>query len=335
MPSSSGASSVLHSNQDMTNKEKYIQFVEQNPTIPLFYQPWWMDTVTQPDHKEWDVVFACNQKGEIEAVMTFVIGRKFGLLYALSPQLTQYTGVWIKDKKGESIKDRLNREKKLQNDIIGQLETMKIAFFNVTFPLNYTYWSPFYWAGYRQETRYTYRIPDLQNTEQVFAGFDYSKQKQIHKAQESGLTIDFEMSADEFYDLQCAQLRERGEGNILSRTIVRSIIDNSRSRGQGLVARAKDKEGHTHAAIVVVWDAHNAWELISAIHPDYRASGASTLVVWEAMKQVAEHTKVWDFEGSMIENVESSFRLFGGVPVPYFRISKQNKLMTLWKACKK
>lgn len=319
----------------MTNKEKYIQFVEQNSDIPLFYQPWWMDTVTKPDHKQWDVVWAHNPQGEIEAVMAFVIGQKFGLRYALSPQLTQYTGVWIKDKEGESIKDRLNREKKLQNDIIAQLEEMKIAFFDVKFPLTYTYWSPFYWAGYQQETHYTYRLTDLRDMEQVFAGFDYSKQKQIRKAQESGLRVDYEMSADEFYDLQCAQLSGRGEGNMWSRPIVRSIINNSRNRGQGLVARAKDKEGHTHAAILVVWDKNSSWELISAIHPEYRASGASTLVVWETMKRMAKETKVWDFEGSMIEAVDNSFRLFGATPVPFFEISRKDKLLAIIEACKK
>ncbi len=319
----------------MSEKEAYIAFCAQTPELPLFLQPWWLDAVTCPDHKEWELLLACNKQGETEAVLPFVTGTRLGLRYALTPQLTQYTGVWIKEVEGETVTERLSRAKRLQNDLIAQLEAKKIAFFDLKFPLTYRYWLPFYWAGYRQETHYTYRIEDLSDLKQVFAGFDYSKQKQIRKAQEAGIVIDFEMRADELYDLQCAQLDERGSKDVLSRELVRSVVNESRKRGQGLIARAKDPEGNTHAAVFVVWDEHSAWELISAIHPDYRASGASTLVVWEAMQRVAAKTKAWDFEGSMIEAVENSFRLFGGVPVPYYEIYKKTKLIQLVELCRK
>ena len=319
----------------MSNKEAYIRFSELIPALPLFMQPWWLDAVTQPDGKTWEVLLARNKQGEIEAVMPYVTGSKWGMRYVLTPQLTQYTGVWIVDKEGESMADRLSREKKLQNDIISQLKTKKIALFDVKFPLKYTYWSPFYWAGYQQETHYTYRLENIQDTESLFAQLDYAKQKQIRKAQEAGIVIDYDMSADELYDLQCAQLDERGSKDVLSRELVHSVVEASRHRGQGLIARAKDKEGDTHAAILVVWDEHSAWELISAIHPYHRASGASTLVVWKAIKQVSDKTQAWDFEGSMIEAVDNSFRQFGGTPVPYYEIYKKNKLIQLIELCKK
>ena len=185
----------------MTSKEAYILFSEQTPELPLFLQPWWLDAVTQPDGKKWEVLLARNKNGEIEAVMPFVLGSKFGMRYALTPQLTQYTGVWIVDKEGESVTDRLSREKKLQNDLIQQLDALHLHYFDVKFPLSYQYWSPFYWAGYRQETHYTYRIENLRDMERVFAEFDYAKQKQIRKAQEAGFVVDYEMTADELYDL--------------------------------------------------------------------------------------------------------------------------------------
>lgn len=319
----------------MSDKEAYILFCEQTPALPLFLQPWWLDAVTIPDGKEWEVLLARNKQGEIEAVMPFVTGKKWGMRYVVTPQLTQYTGVWIKDIDGESATERLSREKRLQNDIIGQLEAMRIAFFDVKFPLNYTYWSPFYWAGYRQETHYTYRIENLKDTKQVFAAFDITKQNKIHKAEKAGITVDFEMTADELYDLQCAQLDERGSKDVLSRALMRSIVEASRSRGQGLIARAKDQEGNTHAAVFVPWDRHCAYDLVTAIHPLFRSSGASTLMIWESIKQVSKQTEVWDFEGSMIENVESSFRQFGGIPVPYYEIYKKNKLIQLFEACKR
>lgn len=319
----------------MSEKEAYIAFCAQTPELPLFLQPWWLDAVTQPDNKEWEVLLARNKQGEIEAVMPFVTGTRLGWRYAIKPQLTQYTGVWIKDIEGVTVAERLSREKKLQNDLIAQLEAKKFAFFDLKFPLTYTFWSPFYWAGYRQETHYTYRIEDLSDLKKVFAEFDITKQNKIHKAEKASITIDFEMSADELYDLQCTQLDERGSKDVLSRALMRSVVDTSRRRGQGLIARAKDPEGHTHAAVFVAWDKHSAYDLVTAIHPDFRSSGASTLMIWEAMRELHDKTQAWDFEGSMIENVESSFRQFGGVPVPYYEIYKKSKLIQLIELCKK
>lgn len=319
----------------MNDKNAYIAFCEQTPQLPLFMQPWWLNAVTHPDGKEWEAIVARNKQGDIEAVMAFVTGKKFGMAYAVTPQLTQYSGVWIKDKENESVSERLSREKRLQNTIIEQLEARRFRFFDIKFPLNYTYWSPFYWAGYQQETHYSFRIDNLGQTQEIFDRFDYAKQKQIRKAQEAGIEVDYDMTADELYDLQCTQLTEIGSRDVLSRALVRSVVETSRNRGQGLIARAKDQQGNTQAAIFVVWNENSAWELISAIHPDFRASGASTLVVWEAMKKLADKTKAWDFEGSMIENVDNSFRQFGATPFPYFEITKRTKLLKIIDLCRK
>lgn len=319
----------------MNEKEEYIQFSEQTPELPLFLQPWWLDAVTQPDGKEWTVLLARNKNGEIEAVMPFVYGSKFGMRYALTPQLTQYTGVWIVGKEGECITDRLSREKKLQHDIIQQLDALHLSFFDVRFPLTYTYWSPFYWAGYKQETHYTYRLENLRDLDKIFACFDSTKQNKIRKAQSSGIVIDFDMSADEFYNLQCLQLDNRGSKDVLSRALVHSVVEKSRNREQGLIARAKDREGNTHSAIYIVWDSHCAYDLITAIHPKFRSSGASTLMIWETTKHIQHKTCVWDFEGSMIESVESSFRQFGATPTPYFSITKQSKFFNFIQLCKR
>ena len=316
-------------------KKAYITFCEQTPQLPLFLQPWWLDVVTQPDGKTWDVVLARNKQGAIEAVFPYLYGCKFGIRYALIPQLTQYTGLWIVPKEGISISQRLIREKQLQNEIIRQLKDLHLSYFDVKFPLSYTNWLPFYWAGYTQETHYTYRIEDIRDSKRVFEQFDYAKQKQIRKAQEAGIVIDYEMTSEALYELQCQQWAATGHKNLYSRALICSLVNASRDRGQGLVARAKDAAGNTHAAVFAVWDGQSAWELISAIHPDYRASGASTLVVWDAMQHVAAHTKAWDFEGSMIEGVENSFRQFGGVPTPYFEICKKTKLLSLIELCKR
>ena len=318
----------------MSEKEAYIDFCALTPELPLFLQPWWLDAVTQPDHKEWEVLLARNKKGEIEAVLPFVTGTRMGLRYALTPQLTQYTGVWIKDIEGETTAERLSREKRLQNDLIAQLKAKKIAFFDLKFPLKYTYWSPFYWAGYRQETHYTYQLPDLHDIEAVYQQIDAVKRRHI-RAAEKELEVRFDMSSQDFYRLQCMQLGTKQQSNVASETLVTQLIDKARERQQGFIVSAGEPGGDVHAAYFIPYDKHAAYELISAIHPDHRTSGGSVLALWHAIKKASEVTKAFDFEGSMIEGVEHNNRQFGGIPVPYYEIYKKNKLIQLIELCKK
>ena len=318
----------------MTDKEVYSIFCDSHPELPLFLQPWWLDAVTLPDGKEWEVLLARNKQGKIEAVLPFVTGSKWGMRYVLTPQLTQYTGVWIADKAGESMNERLSREKKLQTDLIGQLEAMKPQLVDLKFAPAYTNWLPFYWAGYQQDTRYTYRIEDLRDIEKVYEQIDPVKKRHI-RAAEKELEVRFDMPAQDFYRLQCLQCSTRRQANVTSEALVTRLIDTAREKNQGFVVSAGEPAGEVHAAYFIPYDGHMAYELISAIHPNHRTSGGSVLALWYAIKKASELTKAFDFEGSMIEGVEHNNRQFGGTQTPYFHIFKRNKLIDFLDLCKK
>lgn len=309
-----------------TNKEKYRALCETEESIPLFQQHWWLDAVTVG--KRWDVLLTYDADGEICAAWPYLYGRKFGLTYVTSPQLTQYGGIWQKRRDFASEKERLSYEKKLYTNLAKQLLRLNFAFFQQKFPLTFTNWLPLYWQGFEQTTHYTYRIDDLRNLETVFANFDYAKRMHIRKA-EKRFQVRFDMSAHDFYRLQCLQLHSRHDKNMLSEALTVNLIETARRRGQGFIVSAEDECGTPHAALFVPYDRFAAYDLISAIHPDHRGSGASSLVVWEAIKKVAPVTQAFDFEGSMIEGVESSFRQFGARQTPYFQITKSRKWLQM------
>lgn len=315
----------------MTNKEQYIQFCQKEENIPLFLQPWWLDAVTQPDGKQWDVLLAKNKNDEIEAVLPFITGKKFGLKYAVMPQLTQYTGVWIKDKTNENNAKRISREKHLQNSLIQQLNKLNVSYFELNFSLTYKNWLPFYWAGYNQQTCYTYRLEDISDTDKVFKSFFPCKQRQIRKAQKI-LHIEYSMSADGFYELRCKHLSAQGKKILYSKQLICSMINTSIQRRQGFIASALDDKGNIHAAMFVVWDKNCAHQIVIAVNPKYRDTGASTFVIWEAIKKLSKETKIYDFYGSMLEEVEYSNRQFGTTQIPYFKITKYIKPIAVFKS---
>ena len=93
----------------MTNKEKYIQFCEQNDFVPIFSQPWWMDAVCIDGY--WDVLLY-EKNEEILGALPYYVKKKFGLSYITQPQFTQNNGVVIKYPENQSTrKSYLTRKK--------------------------------------------------------------------------------------------------------------------------------------------------------------------------------------------------------------------------------
>lgn len=305
----------------MNNKDIYRSLCEKHTDIPLFMQAWWMDAVCV-EGKEWDVLLA-EENGNIIGAMPFHLIKKVGFKFILQPQLTQYNGVWIHYPATCKNYKRYAFEKKVMNILIDKLEQLHIDSFSQNFHFSVSNWLPFYWKGFKQTTRYTYRIEDISNTDAVFKNFSETKQNHIRKA-EKKLHVTFDIQPEQFYAYQCGQIHNRGEKNMLSELLLVNCIKKSLDRNQGFIIAVSDNNQQIHAALFIVYDQHAAYNLCSFINPASRASGASSLVVWEAIKFLSAKTKSFDFEGSMIETVEESFRKYGGIQTPYFSIKKCN-----------
>ena len=83
-----------------------------------------------------------------------------------------------------------------------------------------------------------------------------------------------------------------------------------------------------HSGIFLVFDRKSAYYLISTIDPEHMSSGSHTLLLKHAIEFCAGRTCKFDFEGSMIKGVENSHRHFGPIRKPYFRISRDLRVMT-------
>ena len=75
---------------------------------------------------------------------------------------------------------------------------------------------------------------------------------------------------------------------------------------------------------------------MSAFPIEFEKSGASSLIVFEAIKFASSVSSFFDLEGSMIKSVEQSFRQFGSIQLPYHNINKYNSsIYILVKSLKK
>ena len=313
----------------MTNKEEYREFCKKEKDIPIFSKDWWLDSVCGKDN--WDVVLV-EKGGQIVASLPYYKTKKAIFDIITMPKLTQTMGVYIKYHEGQKYEKKLSYEKEILNQLIDSLP--KVDMFSQNFHYNITNWLPLYWKGFSQVTRYTYVIEDLTDLDCVFNSFNHAKRKNIKKA-EKIVTIKFDLSAKEFYNNHTMTLAKQGAKIVYDFELFKNIYKNGYENNSARTIYAIDKDGNIHGALFIIWDDNSAYDLISTIDPDFRNSGSASLLVKEAIKFVSEKTNKFDFEGSMIENVENSFRQFGATQKSYFNISKTNSKLLKMRSCLK
>ncbi len=304
----------------MTNKQKYREFCKNELDIPVFSKDWWLDAVSV--NGEWDV--ALVEKGDkIVASMPYYFTKENKNILISMPFLTQTMGPYIKYPENQKHYKKLSWEKELMSNLIDQLPSF--IFFRQAFHHKITNWLPFYWKGFFSSIRYTYIINNLKSKrdDEILKDFTNAKRRDIKKASNI-VQVKFDLSFEEFYKHHQTSLGKSGDKVAYSYEVFKNIYENSYKNNSGKSLYCIDEDGNIHSALFIVWDKNSTYALVTSLDPDFRSSGSLSLLFYEAIKLGREHSEVFDFEGSMIEYAEHSYRQFGGIQTPFMQIYKTN-----------
>lgn len=305
----------------MNNKSIYRDLCSRETAIPIFLCDWWMDAVCGDEN--WDVILL-EKGGQVVAVMPYYFIKKINGIKISQPLLTQKNGIWIKYPLNQKLASRISFQRNIIKEVIEKLESLKLISYNQNFDYNFTNWMPFYWNNFSQYTRYTYIIEDLYNLEHVYSELHSNIRKNIRKAQKM-VSVKEELSIEEFYKINKMTFERQNMKVPYTLEFLKKIDETCIKKRCRKIFYAEDKEGRIHAAIYIVWDENSAYWLMGGANPELRSSEATTLLTWEAIKFSSTVTKIFDFEGSMIEPIEKFFSSFGAIQKPYFNIGKEYK----------
>ena len=299
----------------MNKKEKYRIFCEKEESISIFSQPWWLDLVTG---NSWDVCLV-EEDGNIIATMPFFLKKNYGFQFIYQPILTQNLGPWFREFQCRENR-KILKQKKIMNLLIKQLP--KYDFFYQDWQYKQNNWLPFYWHGFDQTTNYTYVIDDISNLNVVWNNFDVRIRREIRKSEDKyNLKIDSNSSIDDFLNLNKITFNRQGMKVPYSEILVKKIAEKAKLKNSCKWFIAKDSNGESHGGVLIIWDKNSAFYLMGGSKIESRKMGAITLCMWEAIKFASTVTKKFDFEGSMIENIEYYFRGFGAIQKAYFSLT--------------
>ncbi|WP_279117840.1 GNAT family N-acetyltransferase [Fusobacterium varium] len=306
----------------MTNKERYKTLCEKEKTIPLFSQYWWMNTVCKEN--EWDVFLIGDEKNII-AAMPYYITIRNNKKIITKAKLTQNNGVWIKYPKNQKISSRLSYEERIINQVCDFIEMLSLDKYEQQYHYNFTNWLPFFWRYYKEITRYTYVIENTVNIEEIKKNYSSKIRNQINNAKKI-LKVEEKKDLINFYKINKLSFERQNIEIPYSFEFFKNLFKECDKRNCCKLLFAVDSENNIHSVAMIVWDEESVYYLLNGTDPDFKQYQGNALLIDRSIEIAYELGKKFDFEGSVIKNIEQSFRQYGGIPKPYFRIYKEFKM---------
>lgn len=285
----------------------------------IFEQPWWLDAVAPG---EWESI-EIKEKDQIVARWPLVKKKQFGFRLYGMPSCTQTLGPWISCNLSNYVK-ALTKKKDLYEALLKQMPSGRNV--DVVLDNSASYFLPFRWAGYKVEPNLSYRFSDLTDLDKIFKGIKDSRKTVIKNAAKI-LKVKAETDVDIIIEQQKKTFERQGRKLPISEGTIRRIDEACKEHDARFILVAYDEEGNIHGASYFVYDSNICYYIMSGADPQYRNSGAGSLLIWEGIRKAAQVSKAFDFEGSNIMDIEKNFRTFGAPFVINFRIYQLNPIL--------
>ena len=253
-------------------------------TNNIFEQRWWLEAVA-PDIRWHEQIV--RKDDEVVARWMMPTDNTF-----IMPPLTQTMGYWLGDRVAS-----INQEDERKELIIQLMNTLPKEVDICLAPEN-IYFLPFYWAGFTVKPRVTYRINDLSNLDAIYDSFWPILKKRIKSAGHKVKVVESD-DIDLLHALLGKTFERQHRSYHFSKEKLRHIYEAAKAHGAVKLLFAQDSGGNAHSGVLFLYDEKVCYYLMTGNDPEYRKSGANSLLVWEGIKFAAKHSQCFDFEGSI------------------------------------
>ena len=308
----------------LTGKKKYTDFCLNEPVLPIFMQNWWLDAVCEnPD--DWQPIYAKDKNGVIDAVLICHTRKKFFLKKTGEPPLTQFSGVWFREKKFVKRSEKYHFIKKNLDVLIPQMPHADAYFFRLQYKL--TDAQPFFWKGFETTVRYTYRLENVKNFSELQFQMNDNTCRNIKKGA-TQYTIEISDDWQTFVQLNNSVFARQNKIVPIANQVWKKLDAVLSEKNARTILFARNKtSGQIDAGVYIVFDFDTAYYLAGGCNAEGRNNGALYFSLHNAIKTASERVDIFDFEGSMLKNVEPVFRGFGGIQTPYLTIEKTTNIL--------
>lgn len=291
---------------------RWNDFVDGSPQGSLFSKTPYQEAIGLTY-----TIWVVEQNGEWIAGM--LLGNRNGR-WTFGP-FQKYTGVLFAEMEGNYYTTETNRRAALRLLLV---ECNKLGSYDYFFHPEFGNWLLYYQAGYKETTYYTYRIAVKGITREELLGNCAPRLRtKIRKTySDNSLVVEKNVDAAICYRLLHETFMRKKEKIVFNRKLFDTLCRALNEVGSLHFYRAVSKTGEITSVLGIAYDKHCAYLLFSAYSEAAKMGGDNERLIYEAVCDAAERVNCFDFEGSMLQGVESYYRQFGGQMTPYFRIYK-------------
>jgi len=294
--------------------EEWNSFVNHSEQGSIFSKTWYLDSLQQ--------AYEILVVEDTEMIKAGIVLIKNEIKTYSNPMLDKYLGVLLLKESGNRQKI-VSKQYKYMELLSSKLK--KIKSFDYYFHPSFTNWIPFYWNGFAQQTRYTYRISNIDRTiNEIKSEFHGNIKNNIKNAIKSGVVIRQDAKFEDLWDLVNKTFIRQGGASPFKRERLNYFIDTLQKRGAFVSFGAYDKSGRCIAVCGLVYDDKSSYLLLNGICRDNNIRGANDYMLSHTIEYFHNRCKYYDFEGSILVGVEPFYRRFGGELTPYMKIWNDN-----------
>src|ERR1035437_4186833 len=284
-------------------------------TSSVFYSEKWINILG--DNTKAYGIFNANE----EIIGGFLLSKEKVLGLNIFRQARLMTAIQLFYKNSsKNYSKHAGEEKKLMQMLADFFEELPYHILTVYFPAEYVDMQPFIWSRFKVIPYYTYIIDLSESVSVIEEKFAPERRNDIKKAIKDGIICKKENCPDIVKRIALNSFM-RKEKKIDLKIFDKVLFDFS-DPGNSITFISYQNEIPI-AAVFCVYDKEKIYYLIGGYDNEFKHQGAGALALYSAIKYAKEiGVHYFDFEGSMIPEVEKYFRGFGGVLTPYYSINK-------------
>ncbi len=299
------------------NKEKYSEFCEK-VYVPIYSKPWYMDTVCGKDN--WDV-WLYEENGNMLAAMPYYLEKRGDYKYITKAPLAQNNGIIFNYSENLKPSSKQKFEETVIDAAVEFINSLNLDVYEQQYMPSFKNYLPFFWNRFTIIPRITYTIKN-QSKETVFSNLKSKMKNEVKKGNMAISKID-EISYDEFCILYDGVYEKQGRPCPFTHEFMINYMNVCDKNNSGKMFCAFDENDDIVAFNYLIFDEKCAYYILGGVNIHSKTKAPiNEALVYHIISYAMDNGYDFDFEGSVIKNINHFFRKFEGEQTEYFRIRK-------------
>ena len=299
---------------DSAEMPLYNKFVEEHGGI--FNNSSWQTNV----HKEKLVYYGIyDNDSKLVGVFHLYFSKRIGFTFIKNPPYIPNIGL-VYNNRAVNEANSLSFHKEIIEIVTEFINKLSFSVLSIALPHTVTDTQPFFWNKYKVVPNYTYQHSLAESEEEIEKRFSPKLRNAIAKAVKDNVEV--KLCNDYKIVMQMIKNTFSRIEKGFDENLVQNILFNL-ANPQNSFAFAAYIDNKPVAVSFCLYDKNICYYFLGGYDHEAMHRGAGVLCIQNSIMHAKKlGNKIFDFEGSMIPEVESYFRSFGPKMITYFTVNK-------------